>query len=101
MKGANLMSQRLVRLYLHTSYLGKAIEKGFVCCNQLFNYKIHSYIPLTLYLRRGYPFGDKASFQILFRDTHYQNDFIVISLLMSPLLDHRPSLWITHKENGP
>jgi hypothetical protein len=24
-----------------------------------------------------------------------------ISLLMSPLLAHRPSLWITHKENGP
>jgi hypothetical protein len=27
--------------------------------------------------------------------------FIIISLLMSPLLRHRPSLWITHKENGP
>jgi hypothetical protein len=26
---------------------------------------------------------------------------IVISLLMPPLLRHRPSLWITHKENGP
>jgi hypothetical protein len=26
---------------------------------------------------------------------------IIISLLMSPLLGHRPSLWITHKENGP
>jgi hypothetical protein len=26
--------------------------------------------------------------------------FIIISLLMSPLLGHRPSLWITHKENG-
>jgi hypothetical protein len=25
---------------------------------------------------------------------------IIISLLMSPLLWHRPSLWITHKENG-
>jgi hypothetical protein len=25
---------------------------------------------------------------------------IIISLLMSPLLGHRPSLWITHKENG-
>jgi hypothetical protein len=23
---------------------------------------------------------------------------IIISLLMSPLLGHRPSLWITHKE---
>jgi hypothetical protein len=27
--------------------------------------------------------------------------FIIISLLMSPLLGHSPSLWITHKENGP
>jgi hypothetical protein len=26
---------------------------------------------------------------------------IIISLLMSPLLEHRPSLWIIHKENGP
>jgi hypothetical protein len=26
---------------------------------------------------------------------------IIISLLMSPLLGHRPCLWITHKENGP
>jgi hypothetical protein len=26
---------------------------------------------------------------------------VIISLLMSPLLGHRPSLWITHKENGP
>jgi hypothetical protein len=26
---------------------------------------------------------------------------IIISLLMSQLLGHRPSLWITHKENGP
>jgi preprotein translocase subunit Sec63 len=25
---------------------------------------------------------------------------IIISLLMSPLLGHRPSLWITHKENA-
>jgi hypothetical protein len=25
---------------------------------------------------------------------------IIISLLMPPLLGHRPSLWITHKENG-
>jgi hypothetical protein len=25
---------------------------------------------------------------------------IIISLLMSPLLGHRPSLWITHKGNG-
>jgi hypothetical protein len=25
---------------------------------------------------------------------------IIISLLMSPLLGYRPSLWITHKENG-
>jgi hypothetical protein len=37
--------------------------------------------------------------------THYQlNSFIcivIISLLMSLLLGHRPSLWITHKENGP
>jgi hypothetical protein len=24
--------------------------------------------------------------------------FIIISLLMSPLLGHEPSLWITHKE---
>jgi hypothetical protein len=24
---------------------------------------------------------------------------IIISLLMSPLLGYRPSLWITHKEN--
>jgi hypothetical protein len=27
--------------------------------------------------------------------------YIIISLLMSPLLGHRPSLWITHKENEP
>jgi hypothetical protein len=26
---------------------------------------------------------------------------VLISLLMSPLLGHRPSLWITYKENGP
>jgi hypothetical protein len=26
---------------------------------------------------------------------------IIISLLMSLLLGHRPSLWITYKENGP
>jgi hypothetical protein len=26
---------------------------------------------------------------------------IIISLIMSPLLGHRPSLWITHKKNGP
>jgi hypothetical protein len=26
---------------------------------------------------------------------------IIISLLMSPLLGHRYSLWISHKENGP
>jgi hypothetical protein len=29
------------------------------------------------------------------------SDLVIISLLMSPLLGHRPSLWITHKENGP
>jgi hypothetical protein len=26
---------------------------------------------------------------------------IIISQLKSPLLGHRPFLWITHKENGP
>jgi hypothetical protein len=26
---------------------------------------------------------------------------IITRSLMSPLLGHRPSLWITHKENGP
>jgi hypothetical protein len=26
---------------------------------------------------------------------------ITISLLMPPLLEHRSSIWITHKENGP
>jgi hypothetical protein len=26
---------------------------------------------------------------------------IIISILMPPLLGHRPSLHITHKENGP
>jgi hypothetical protein len=26
---------------------------------------------------------------------------IIISLLMSPMLGHRPSLWNTHKESGP
>jgi hypothetical protein len=26
---------------------------------------------------------------------------IIISLLISPLLAHRPFLWITHDENGP
>jgi hypothetical protein len=30
-----------------------------------------------------------------------QQVIIIISLLLSPLLGHRPSLWITHKENGP
>jgi hypothetical protein len=29
-----------------------------------------------------------------------QNYFIIISLLISPLVGHRPSLWIKHKENG-
>jgi hypothetical protein len=29
------------------------------------------------------------------------NGDLIISLLMSPLLRHRPSLWITHKEIGP
>jgi hypothetical protein len=29
------------------------------------------------------------------------NYIIIISLLMSPLLGHRPSLWVRHKENGP
>jgi hypothetical protein len=29
------------------------------------------------------------------------NIIIIISLLMVPLLGHRLSLWITHKENGP
>jgi hypothetical protein len=28
-------------------------------------------------------------------------NFIIISLLICPLLGHRPSIWITHKENGP
>jgi hypothetical protein len=32
---------------------------------------------------------------------HLLNIFIIISLFMSPLLVYRPSLWITHKENGP
>jgi hypothetical protein len=27
--------------------------------------------------------------------------FIIISQLIPPLLGHRPSLWITHKENVP
>jgi hypothetical protein len=27
--------------------------------------------------------------------------YLIINLLMSPLLGHRPTLWITHKENGP
>jgi hypothetical protein len=26
---------------------------------------------------------------------------IIISLLISPLLGHGPSLWIAHKKNGP
>jgi hypothetical protein len=31
--------------------------------------------------------------------THHSfRDRVIISLLMSPLLEHRPSLWITHKE---
>jgi hypothetical protein len=30
----------------------------------------------------------------------YEQEQVFISLLMSPLLGHRPSLWITHKE-GP
>jgi hypothetical protein len=32
--------------------------------------------------------------------TRAKNQDIIISLLMSPLLGHKPSLWITHKENG-
>jgi hypothetical protein len=31
----------------------------------------------------------------------YEYNIIIIGLLMSPLLGHRPSLWITHNENGP
>jgi hypothetical protein len=31
-------------------------------------------------------------------DTRKQKHRIIISLLMSPLLGHRPSLWITHRE---
>jgi hypothetical protein len=38
---------------------------------------------------------------ILLLLTVLYNVIIIISLLMSPLLGHRPSLWITHKENGP
>jgi hypothetical protein len=29
------------------------------------------------------------------------NTIIIIGLLTSPLLGHRPSLWIPHEENGP
>jgi hypothetical protein len=29
------------------------------------------------------------------------NKIMIINLLMSPLLGHRPFFWITHKENGP
>jgi hypothetical protein len=32
---------------------------------------------------------------------YWTEPIIIISLLMSPLLRHTPSLWITHKENGP
>jgi hypothetical protein len=34
------------------------------------------------------------------RDLLYTCSIIIIRLL-SPLLRHRPALWITHKENGP
>jgi hypothetical protein len=47
--------------------------------------------------------------QIIAEQFHYHRGstpkkailLFIISLLMSPLLGHRPSLWITHKENGP
>jgi hypothetical protein len=38
------------------------------------------------------------------KDFHDVGDRLIsyiISLLISPLLGHRPSLWITHKKNGP
>jgi hypothetical protein len=39
----------------------------------------------------------------LMKSVYLEITFIIsiISLLISPLLGHRPSLWITHKENGP
>jgi hypothetical protein len=42
---------------------------------------------------------------LLIRRFYYRNAcmilcFIIISVLMSPLLGHRPALWVTHKENG-
>jgi hypothetical protein len=54
-------------------------------------------------LRSGiYLVTDKRNWKILLRRTHItiHREIIIISLLMSPLL-HRPSLWITHKKNGP
>jgi hypothetical protein len=42
----------------------------------------------SLLNNKGYPFGTPMP-------------IIIINLLMSLLLGHRPSLWITHKENGP
>jgi hypothetical protein len=33
------------------------------------------------------------------KPTLFSSLFIIISLLMSPLLGHRPAIWITHKEN--
>jgi ribulose bisphosphate carboxylase small subunit len=38
---------------------------------------------------------------LIFDTTTFRKGVIIISLLISPLLGHRPSLWITHKEKWP
>jgi hypothetical protein len=59
-----------------------------------------------------YPFGDKACKEIFLRCLFYQNSsenqlkllgklIIITSLSKPPLLGHRLSKWITHKENVP
>jgi hypothetical protein len=44
--------------------------------------------------------GRKERFSCSVPDKH-DKYIIIISLLKTPLLGHRPSLWITLKENGP
>jgi hypothetical protein len=48
--------------------------------------------------------GEKRCYSFILSRTPHEASFIIlviISLLMSPLLGYRPSLWNTHKENGP
>jgi hypothetical protein len=44
--------------------------------------------------------GGKRGTIVLFYPGHHTRIIIIVSLLMSPLLGHKPPLW-TLKENGP